>query len=123
MKVLIVDDSQFMRHFIKTALIQLEIEEIVEAEDGYQAVELYKRYRPDLVLLDINMPHMNGIEALRAIRKIDTCAKIIMLSSMRNQRVVKQSKSLGASAYMQKPFPKMQLEEIVNEVYEETLPN
>ncbi|WP_430885970.1 response regulator [Fusibacter sp. JL216-2] len=123
MKVLIVDDSLFMRHFIKTALLQLEIEEIIEAEDGYKAVELYQKHRPDLVLLDINMPHMNGIEALRAIRQIDTQAKIIMLSSMRNQRTVKESKSLGASAYMQKPFPKMQLEEIVNEVYEETLPN
>lgn len=123
MKVLIVDDSLFMRHFIKTALIQLEIEEIIEAEDGYQALELYKKHRPDLVLLDINMPHMNGIEALQAIRKIDTHAKIIMLSSMRNQRIVKQSKTLGASAYMQKPFPKMQLEEIVNEVYEDTIPN
>ncbi len=72
MKVLIVDDSLFMRHFIKTALLQLEIEEIIEAEDGYKAVELYQKHRPDLVLLDINMPHMNGIEALRAIRQIDT---------------------------------------------------
>ncbi len=114
MKLLIVDDSLFMRHFIKTALSHVEIEQIIEAEDGYEAIDMYKKHNPDLVLLDINMPHMNGIDALKAIRSYDPLARVIMISSMRNQRIVQETKSLGAFAYMQKPFPKIQLEEMVN---------
>ena len=114
MKLLIVDDSLFMRHFIKTAISKIEIEEIIEAEDGYEAIEMYRKHKPELVLLDINMPNMNGIDALKAIREFDPKAKVIMISSMRNQRLVSETKTLGAFAFMQKPFPKVQIEGIVN---------
>ena len=114
MKLLIVDDSLFMRHFIKTALSKIEIEEIIEAADGYEAIDMYRKHRPQLVLLDINMPNMNGIDALKEIRKFDPNARVIMISSMRNQKIVQESKTLGAFAYMQKPFPKIQIEKIVN---------
>ncbi len=115
MKLLIVDDSMFMRHFIKCSLSKLVIESILEAADGYEAIEQYKLHQPDLVLLDINMPFMNGIEALREIRAYDPNARVIMISSVRTSRVVNETKQLGALGYMQKPFPKMQLEELVNE--------
>lgn len=114
MKLLIVDDSLFMRHFIKTALSHLDIAQIIEAADGYEAIEFYKFYQPDLVLLDINMPFLDGIEVLKIIREFDANARVIMISSMRNQRLVRQTRELGAYAYMQKPFPKVQLEEIIS---------
>jgi len=113
MKLLIVDDSLFIRHFIKTSLSHVKIETIIEAEDGYEAIEMYLTHKPDLVLLDINMPNMNGIDALRAIRAYDNKAKVIMISSMHTSKLIEECKALGASAYMQKPIQRLQLEDII----------
>ncbi len=117
MKLLIVDDSLFMRQFIRCSLRSLVFEDIYEAADGMEAVELYKTHHPDLVLLDINMPLMNGIEALRKIKEYDPSAHVIMISSIHTSRTVRETKELGACGYMQKPFPKMQLEEMVNDYW------
>lgn len=115
MKLLIVDDSLFMRHFIRTALAGLNIDLVIEAADGNEAIRMFAMYKPDLVLMDINMPFLDGVSALREIKRIDPNARIVMISSTRNQRLVDQIKQLGASAYIQKPFPKMQIEDIVSD--------
>jgi len=104
-----------MRQFIRTALAKLNIDVIIEAADGIEAITKYRIHQPDLVLMDIMMPNLDGIEALREIRTLDQNAHVIIISSTRNQRLVNQIKTLGAHAYVQKPVPKMQIEDLVSD--------
>lgn len=81
-KVLIVDDAAFMRMMIKDILVKNGFDVVGEAENGAQAVEKFKETSPDLVTMDITMPEMDGITALKEIKQIDASAKIIMCSAM-----------------------------------------
>lgn len=100
---MIVDDSSFMRMIIKKALERLKLE-IIEAENGSQAVELFKKEKPNLVVMDIVMPEKTGIQALGEMLKENSEAKIIMCSSMVNERAESEAKQIGALDFIKKPF-------------------
>ncbi len=103
-KIMIVDDAAFMRMVLKDILVKGGMSEMCEAADGVMAVEVYKKERPDLVLLDITMPKKNGIEALRSIRTFDPNAKVVMCSAMGQEAMVIESIKLGAKDFVVKPF-------------------
>ncbi|ARU62466.1 two-component system chemotaxis response regulator CheY [Tumebacillus sp. BK434] len=103
-KILIVDDAAFMRMMIKEILTKNGYTVVGEAQDGVQAVEKYKELRPDLVTMDITMPEMDGIHALKEIRGFDPNAKIIMCSAMGQQAMVIDAIQAGAKDFIVKPF-------------------
>lgn len=102
-KVMIVDDAQFMRMRLSKLLTE-DGYEVVEAADGQQAVEVYRSDRPDAVLLDITMPHKDGLEALTEIRSHDPEARVIMLTAMGQQSIVLEAVQKGAKDFVVKPF-------------------
>ncbi|CAM5788231.1 MULTISPECIES: response regulator [Brevibacillus] len=103
-KVLIVDDAAFMRMMIKEILSKNGYSVVGEASDGAQAVEKYKELGPDLVTMDITMPEMDGISALKEIKKIDPNARVIMCSAMGQQAMVIDAIQAGAKDFIVKPF-------------------
>lgn len=103
-RVLIVDDAAFMRMMIREILTKNGYEVCGEANDGTQAIERYKELKPDLVTMDITMPEMDGIQALREIKKLDANAKVIMCSAMGQQAMVIDAIQAGAKDFIVKPF-------------------
>ena len=103
-RILIVDDAAFMRMMIRDILTKNGYEVVGEAQDGAQAVERYKELKPDLVTMDITMPEMDGIQALKEIKKIDAGAKVIMCSAMGQQAMVIDAIQAGAKDFIVKPF-------------------
>jgi two-component system, chemotaxis family, chemotaxis protein CheY len=102
-KILIVDDAKFMR--VRCARILSDQGFLViEAENGIQAVEKYQIESPDAVLMDISMPEMDGLNALRAIRELDPTARVAMLTAMGQQNVVIEAIKAGAKDFIVKPF-------------------
>ena len=104
MRVLIVDDAMFMRMMLKDILSKNGYEVVGEAANGKEAIDKYIELRPDLVLLDITMPEMDGIEALKKIKMIEPNAKIIMCSAMGQQAMVIEAIQNGALDFVVKPF-------------------
>lgn len=115
-KVLVVDDAAFMRMMIKDILRKGGFEVVGEAEDGTKAVEKYKELRPDLVTMDITMPDMDGITAVKEIRKLDGNAQIIMCSAMGQQAMVIDAIQAGAKDFVVKPFQPERVLEAVRKV-------
>lgn len=103
-KILIVDDAAFMRMMIKDILSKNGYEIVGEAADGMQAIEKYKETQPDLVTMDITMPEMDGITALKEIKNINPNAKVIMCSAMGQQAMVIDAIQAGAKDFIVKPF-------------------
>ena len=102
--ILICDDDAFMRMMIKDILTKNGYNIVGEAENGAKAVEKYAELKPDLVLMDITMPEMDGIEALKKIKAADANASIIMCSAMGQQAMVIESIQSGAKDFIVKPF-------------------
>jgi len=102
--VLICDDAVFMRTMVGDILQKAGFEVIGEAETGAQAIEKYKQLRPDLVTMDIVMPEMGGIDAVREIRKHDPSARVLMCSAMGQQALVVEAIQAGAKDFVVKPF-------------------
>lgn len=103
-RVLIVDDAIFMRMKLKDILEKNGYEVIGEAQNGVEAVEKYKAEKPDLITMDITMPDMDGVTALKEIKKIDPKAKVIMCSAMGQQSMVMDAIQAGALDFIVKPF-------------------
>lgn len=103
-KILVVDDAAFMRMMIKDILSKNGYEVVGEANDGVQAIERFKELKPDLVTMDITMPEMDGITALKEIKKLDGSAKVIMCSAMGQQAMVIDAIQAGAKDFIVKPF-------------------
>lgn len=103
-RILIVDDAAFMRMMIRDILTKNGYEVVGEANDGAQAVEKFKEVHPDLITMDITMPEMDGIQALKEIKKIDGNAKVIMCSAMGQQAMVIDAIQAGAKDFIVKPF-------------------
>lgn len=115
-KILIVDDAAFMRMMIKDILEKNGFEVVGEANNGIKAVELYKKETPDVVTMDITMPDMDGIEAVKQIKAIDANAKIIMCSAMGQQTMVMDAIKAGARDFIVKPFQPDRVLEAINKV-------
>jgi len=103
-RIMIVDDAAFMRMMVKDILTKNGYEIAAEAEDGKKAVELYKEKKPDLVTMDITMPEMDGITALKEIKQHNPNAKVIMCSAMGQQAMVVDAIQAGAKDFIVKPF-------------------
>lgn len=102
--ILLVDDATIMRMMLKKLLTESGYEIVGEAENGQKALERYKELKPKLVIMDITMPEMNGIQATKAIREFDSGALIIMCSAMGQQSMVIESIQAGARDFIVKPF-------------------
>jgi two-component system chemotaxis response regulator CheY len=102
-KILVVDDAAFMRMRCKKLLVEKGYE-VVEAENGAEGVEQFKAHSPDLVLMDITMPVMDGITALKEIRALDKSAVVAMVSAMGQQAMVIEAIKAGAKDFILKPF-------------------
>ena len=103
-KILIVDDAAFMRKVIRDTLTKEGYSDIHEAVDGQDAVEKYFELKPDLVLMDITMPNMDGLEALKAIRAKDSNANVVMCSAMGQESMVVEAVQAGIKDFIVKPF-------------------
>ena len=103
-RVLIVDDAIFMRMKLKDILEKNGFEVVAEAQNGVEAVEKFKSERPDLVTMDITMPEMDGVAALKNIKQIDSNAKVVMCSAMGQQTMVMEAIQSGAVDFIVKPF-------------------
>lgn len=103
-KIMIVDDAAFMRMMIKNSLTGNGYTNLVEAGDGKIAFETYQTEKPDLVIMDITMPNMDGIQALQAIKGFDPAAKIVMCSAMGQESMVVDAIRFGALDFIVKPF-------------------
>lgn len=103
-RVLIVDDAAFMRMMIKDILEKNGFEVVGEANNGLKAVEFYKKEKPDIVTMDITMPDMDGIGAVKEIKAFDPNAKVIMCSAMGQQGMVMDAIRAGAKDFIVKPF-------------------
>jgi two-component system chemotaxis response regulator CheY len=114
--ILIVDDAAFMRMMIKDILSKNGYTVIGEAENGIKAIEKYKELNPDLVIMDITMPEMDGIQAVKQIKAISAAAKIIMCSAMGQQAMVIESIQAGARDFIVKPFQAERVVEAVKKV-------
>ena len=114
--ILICDDAAFMRMMIKDILTKNGYNVVGEAENGLKAVEKYTEKKPDLVLMDITMPEMDGIQALKKIKELDSGATVIMCSAMGQQAMVIESIQAGAKDFIVKPFQADRVIEAVKKV-------
>jgi len=114
--ILIVDDAAFMRMMLRNILEKIGHTIIGEAADGNEAINKYKQLHPDLVTLDITMPEVDGIEALKGIRKVDENAKCVMCSAMGQQAMVIEAIQNGAKDFIVKPFQPGRVATAVNNV-------
>ncbi|KXG75759.1 response regulator [Thermotalea metallivorans] len=114
--ILIVDDAAFMRMMIKDVLTKNGFQVVGEAENGLKAIEKYKELQPALVIMDITMPEVDGIQAVKEIKKIDSNAKVIMCSAMGQQAMVIEAIQAGARDFIVKPFQADRVIEAVRKV-------
>ncbi|WP_238898877.1 response regulator [Clostridium sp. YIM B02500] len=103
-RVLVVDDAEFMRLALKSILQNCGFEIIGEADTGIKAVKLYNLLKPDIVTMDLTMPELGGVEAIKIIKSIDANAKIIVISSLSHEIQVKEAMLAGAISFIVKPF-------------------
>ncbi|OPJ61905.1 response regulator [Clostridium oryzae] len=115
-KVLIIDDAMFMREALKISLRKNGFEVVGEAENGIKGVNLYKALKPDIVTMDINMPEMDGMGALKQIINFDSKAKIIIVSALGQEVQVRRALLNGAKAFIVKPFKEDYVIETLNKV-------
>jgi len=115
-KILIVDDAGFMRKMVQTHLSKAGYTDFIEGEDGQRAVDLYEEVKPDLVIMDITMPNLNGIDALRIIKENDPDAKVVMCSAMGQEAMVMEAIKLGALDFIVKPFKAERIVQTVNKI-------
>ena len=118
---LVVDDDDHVRGFLVVLIRRLLEGDVLEARNGREAVEIYQREKPDLVLLDVNMPHMNGMDALLKIREINPEAVIIMITSLATRRIVEDAANRGAANFIRKDTPKSQILEVITTTIEQNL--
>lgn len=113
-RILIVDDNAFMRSTIKGVLTQAGFDVAAEAADGAEAVNTYATIKPDLVTMDITMPNMDGVEALKELLKRDPGAKVVMVSAMGQESLVVEAVTAGAVDFVIKPFEPDRVVDAIN---------
>lgn len=116
-KILVTDDAAFMRMMLKDIIVK-EGHEVVEATNGLDMLNKYQTEKPDLVTLDITMPEMDGLQAIKELRKIDPNAKVIMCSAMGQQAMVIEAIQGGAKDFIVKPFEPAKIRDSLKKVLE-----
>jgi len=114
--ILLVDDSPIIHSLLRKTLEKHGYRICGDARNGREAVEMYKELRPDLTFMDITMPVMDGLEALKAIKQIDPNARIIMLSAMGDDEMIEQAVSLGADIFLKKPFDEYKIISAISKI-------
>ena len=117
-RVMIVDDAEFMRMVIRDILLKHGHEVVAEVSDGEEAVQTYLEVKPDLVLMDIIMPDMDGKEALQKLLLIDPAAKVVMCSSLGQQALITESMKIGAMGFIVKPFEPESMLDVIRKIAE-----
>ena len=117
-RVLLADDEAHVRLFVKAVMTSLGCDVVGEASNGKEAVELFEQTSPDLVLLDINMPVMDGIAALKALRAKSETVAIVMLTSLASAEVVEQVLDAGATYHLRKDLPIAELKDEIRETWQ-----
>lgn len=115
-RILITDDALFMRVTLKNILTQAGFEVVGEASNGHESLAMYQQLKPDIVTMDITMPEMDGIEALKQIRKVDPSANVIMCTAMGQKNMVVEAIQAGAKDFIVKPFQPERVLEAMNKV-------
>ncbi|MBL9210391.1 MAG: response regulator transcription factor [Opitutaceae bacterium] len=115
-KILLVDDEAHIRKFVSLILKQIGQPEIIEAGNGEEALKSYQANKPNIVLLDVNMPRMDGMETLRKLKEIDPDCVVIMLTSLANRESVERALELGAANYIRKDTPKDEIARALSEI-------
>lgn len=115
-RVLIIDDAEFMRLTIKEMLEKNGFEVIGEASNGKEGYDKYKKLHPDIVTMDITMPEMSGIDALKIIMEFDPKANIVMLSAMGQENLVREAVINGAKSFLVKPFKDEKVVKTLNQI-------
>jgi two-component system, chemotaxis family, chemotaxis protein CheY len=121
--ILIVDDEPHIRKFVALILRQLGSARLIEAGTGAEALAAYALERPDLVLLDVNMPVMDGLETLKRLRELDPDSVVIMLTSLANRQTVEEALALGAANYIRKDTPKDEIVRALTETIDASFGN
>ena len=125
-KILLTDDEGHIRKFVSLILKKISGATILEASDGAMAVAMFKEHKPDLVLLDVNMPNLDGLQALEQIMQVDPEAIVVMLTSLTNRQTVEDCVRLGAADYIRKDTPReemiAQFQRILQEFFGEETP-
>ena len=116
-RILITDDTAFMRMFLKATLIKLGHEVVGEANNGSEALTLYQSLKPDLVTMDITMPVMDGITAIKELKQLDENVKVVMCSAIGQQEMVSDAISLGALDFIIKPFTEDRVREVISSIF------
>ena len=116
-RILITDDAAFMRMQLKNIFESLGHEVVGEAENGQVAIDLYQELKPDLVTMDITMPEMNGVEAVKGIKKNDPNATIVMCSAMGQQQMVLEAIQAGANDFIVKPFDQERIKQAIEKIF------
>jgi len=114
--VLICDDSLLVRKKLKELLLECGCDEIIEASNGEQAIELYQTNKPNVVFMDIVMPVLDGIEALKKIKELDQDAHVVMVSSVGTKTNLMDALKVGAKDFIQKPYDKEQISKIIENI-------
>lgn len=117
LKVMIVDDTAFMRMILRNIFEDLNHLVVAEASNGEEAIQKYRQFRPDLVTMDITMPNMDGIRAVKNIKAMDATAKIIICSAMGHRDMILEAIRNGASDFLLKPINKERVVEAINKAF------
>jgi two-component system chemotaxis response regulator CheY len=116
--ILLVDDEAHIRKYVSLILKQLGARKIVEATNGEEAIAIFTQQKPEIVLLDISMPLMNGLETLKKLKAIDPECVVIMLTSMVNRQSIDEALALGAANYIRKDTAKEEIAQAITETIE-----
>ncbi len=117
-RILIIDDDEGIRNLIASILSNDQYQ-IEQAENGHQALEIFHTFQPHIIILDVIIPEMSGIDILNEIRKIDNQVKIIMISGWHDLGIVKESIELGATDFITKPFTPEELRNLIQKYFSE----
>lgn len=114
--LLVVDDTVFMRETVKSLAVECGLQVVGEAENGQQAIELYRTLQPDLVTMDVTMPVLSGLDAIKEIVNEFPSAKIIVVTALGQQKVVIKALENGAKDFLTKPFDHEQFKRIIRQM-------
>lgn len=118
MKLLIVDDSLVVRNAIQRSVDEGKIAKVFRAEDGHEAVEIFTRERPQLVTMDLTLPRMDGLGAIRRIREMEPATSILVISALNSHKTAMEAVALGACGFLTKPFTRREIAEALDQLTE-----